>query len=116
MASATPTYQLYAHGWPAALDELRTLVREIEPDITAGLYAMLATAGVTASYWDADVVSGRASQFLYAREHPECAGLGFTPPTDTLFRAYGVTWKEMSPSDAASAYNILREWIAQGRP
>jgi len=115
MASTSPTYQLYARGWPAALDELRVEISEIEPDITAGLYAMLMTAGVSLSYWDADVVSGRACQFLYSLEHPECAQLGFSPPTDTLFRAYGVTWKEVSPSDANAAFGMLREWISQGR-
>ena len=115
MASTTPTYQLFARGWPAALEDLRSSVREIEPDLTAGLYAMLVSAGVNVGYWDADVISGRACQFLYALEHPECAQLGFSPPTDTLFRAFGVTWKEVSPSDAAAAYDILREWISQGR-
>ncbi|MBU0508289.1 hypothetical protein KKH27_05585 [bacterium] len=115
MASTAPTYRFHAHGYPAALDDLRGSVENIEPDLAAGLYALLRSAGVNLHYCEADVLSGRASQFLYSREHPECAQLAFVPPTDTLFRAYRVTWKEVTPSDPASAFSVLREWIAQGR-
>ncbi|RPH95885.1 hypothetical protein EHM69_03025 [candidate division KSB1 bacterium] len=105
----------FVHGYPAALEELRNFPAGVEPDYILGLYGLLLSAGMHISYCEADVLSGHATQFLYAREHPECAWLAFVPPTDTLFRALDVTWKEVIPSGPSIAYSVLRDWIHEGR-
>lgn len=115
MASPSlPSPRLLADGFPSALDELRHLPELVEPGLVLGLLALLQAAGISIRYSKADVISGHAGQFLYQREHPECAQLAFVPPMDTLFRALDVTWKEVTPSGPATAFTVLREWLTSG--
>jgi hypothetical protein len=60
-----------------------------------------------------DVVSGHATQFLYAFDHPECFELAFEPPVETLFKALHLTWQEITPSDAHTAYLVVSRWITE---
>jgi hypothetical protein len=115
MARAVPTSKLFARGFPTALDELRAIRKPAEPDIAFGLYALLRSAGMNVTYCEADVLSGHAAQFLYHRAEPECADLSFVPPVETLLRALDVTWKEVTPSGPLKAYEVLHEWIVDGR-
>ncbi|MFZ5432291.1 MAG: hypothetical protein ACOZB3_00810 [Calditrichota bacterium] len=115
MPSATPQNKLtFATGYPAALNDLQTVTKQIEPDLIFGLYALLTAAGVSIDYCEADVISGHAAQFLYSREHPECTQLAFSPPTDTLFRALSVAWKEITPSGVDAAFAVWRDHISSG--
>ncbi len=109
-----PSPRLLADGFPSALDELRHLPEYVEPGLVLGLLALLQAAGMSIRYSEADVISGHAGQFLYCREHPECAQLAFVPPMDTLFRALDVTWKEVTPSGPTTAFAVLREWLQGG--
>ncbi|HEY3297004.1 MAG TPA: hypothetical protein VGL38_16340 [bacterium] len=115
MHPATPAQKTFAHGFPPALEELRTLPDFVEPDLVLGLYGLLRAAGVSIIYCEADVLSGNAAQFIYSREHPECAQLSFVAPVETLFRALDMTWKEVTPSGSSAAFAVIRDWIAQGR-
>lgn len=114
MQPAKPKEKFFAEGYPAAVEELRGEIATVEPDLVIGLYALLRAAGMTISYSEADVLSGQATQFVYRLDQPACQHISFVPPVDTLFKALGVTWKEVTPSDAGTAYAILLEWIEAG--
>jgi hypothetical protein len=111
----SPANTRVARGFPAALTELRELPEGTEPDLVLGLFGLLRAAGMTLVYPEVEVLSGHAAQFLYSREQPECAQLSFAPPTETLFRALDVTWKEVIPSGPSTAFDVLRGWIAEDR-
>lgn len=116
MHSAAPAPRILAHGFPSALEELRALPDFAEPDLILALHALLRAAGMSVLYCEADVLSGNAAQFIYSREHPECAQLSFVAPTETLFRALDITWKEVTPSGSSVAFAVTRDWIKLGRP
>jgi hypothetical protein len=115
MPPISPTTTRVVRGFPAALADLRELPQGSEPDLVLGLFGLLRAAGMSISYHEAEVLSGHAAQFLYSRGQPECAQLAFAPPTDTLFRALDVTWKEVTPSGPSTAFNVLRGWISGER-
>ena len=111
MQPAIPKSKHFADGFPSGLEELREQIAHVEPDLALGLFALLRAAGMTISHAEANVLSGQATQFVYRRDQPLCQNLAFVPPVDTLFKSLGVTWKEVTPSDTATAFLILREWI-----
>ena len=116
MQPTAPAQRTHAQGFPSALEELRELPAFVEPGLILGLHALLRAAGMSILYSEADVLSGNAAQFIYSREHPECAQLSFVPPAETLFRAMDITWKEVTPSGSSAAFAVAREWITLGRP
>ena len=116
MRPATPTERTFASGYPIALDELRRQIASVEPDVVIGLWAMLKSAEMSVSFSEAEIISGQATQFVYRCDAAECQSISFLPPVDTLFKSLEVTWKEVTPSDASTAYLILKEWVGSGSP
>jgi hypothetical protein len=108
------THSIFARGFPPALEELRALPENSEPDLSLGLFGLLRASGMNITACAADVLCGHAGQFLYAHDQPDCAQLSFVPPVETLFRAIDVTWKEVTPSGPHTAFTVLRDWITTG--
>jgi hypothetical protein len=115
MQYPSSTHQTFVQGFPSALEELRALPEIAEPDLILGLQSLLVAAGMNITLCEAEVLSGSAAQFIYDREHPECAELSFVPPTETLFRSLDITWKEVTPSGTSTAFDVVRQWIELGR-
>jgi len=115
MPYPSSTHPTFVQGFPSALEELRSMTGLSEPDFVFGLHSLLYAAGMNITLCDAEVLSGHAAQFIYNREHPECAELSFVPPTETLFRSLDITWKEVTPSGPATAFEVIRRWIEGGR-
>lgn len=116
MAASAPHSPVFAHGYPAALNDLRAQATRAEPELVLGLCGLLRAAGMTITLAEADVLSGHAGQLFYDRMHPECAQLAFVPPVETLFRALHVTWKEVTPSGPDIAFVVLQDWLQAGSP
>jgi hypothetical protein len=115
MNSDAHSREYYAQGYPAALDDLRTIPEPVEANLIFGLYALLRAAGMQITYAEVDVISGHASHMIYHRDHPECADLSYVPPVETLFRGLDVTWREVTPSGPSAAFVVLHDWISSGR-
>jgi hypothetical protein len=113
----TQLTQCLAGGYPELLAQDKWISDPIEPGLSLPVLLLLRSEGFALDYPFVDVVSGHATQFLYSLDHPECVELAFEPPVETLFKALNLTWQEMTPSDAHTAYLVLAQWISEsGRP
>ncbi len=108
------TKTLFARGFPAAISILREDEAPPYPELAFGLCALLRSASFPITYCEADVISGQATQFIYARPELSDSEISFVPPVDTLFRALGVVWKEVTPSDPSAAFSVMKQWIGEG--
>jgi hypothetical protein len=115
MKTAGSEQKVFVPGFPGYLHELREERSAAESGLVTGLYALLKSAGVRIAYNEADVLSAQSLQFLYSLKQPECAGLSFVPPVETLFKSLGIKWKEATPSGPRTAFGVLKEWIDDGR-
>lgn len=107
----------FATGFPALLSKESYISDPIEPGLSLPLLLLLRSERLRLDYAFVDVVSGHATQFLYAINHPECSELAFEPPVETLFKALHLTWQETTPSDAHTAFLVLSRWLGEtGKP
>lgn len=117
MITKTQITDCFAKGFPTLLTQESWISDPIEPGLSLPLFLLLRAEGLPFDYAFVDVVSGHATQFLYALNHPECSELAFEPPVETLFKALHLTWQETTPSDARTAFAVVREWLtASGKP
>jgi len=113
----TQLTQCFATGFPDLLAQDSWVSDRIEPGLSLPLLLLLRSEGLALDYAFVDVVSGHATQFLYSLDHPECVELAFEPPVETLFKALNLTWQEITPSDAHTAFLVLSHWIGEsGKP
>jgi len=113
MMPKTQTSQCFAADFPALLSQESWIADRLEPGLSLPLLLLLQSEGLSLDYAFVDVVSGHATQFLYAFDHPECFELAFEPPVETLFKALHLTWQEITPSDAYTAYLVVSRWISE---
>jgi hypothetical protein len=111
MKTAGSEQKVFAPGFPGFLHELREERDASESGLVVGLYALLRAAGMRIVYNEVDVLSAQALQFHYSYSQPECTGLSFVPPVETLFRPLGIQWKEVTPSGPRTAFGVVKEWI-----
>lgn len=113
----TQVTDCFASDFPGLLSKETWVSDPIEPGLSLPLMLLLKSEGLPLDYAFVDVVSGHATQFLYALDHPECSELSFEPPIETLFKALHITWQEITPSDAHTAFLVLLRWLEEtGKP
>lgn len=117
MMPKTQVTDRFARGFPALLSKESYLTDPIEPGLSLPLLLLLRSEGLPLDYAFVDVVSGHATQFIYAIGHPECFELAFEPPIETLFKALHLTWQETTPSDTHTTFQVLSRWVSEtGKP
>ncbi len=103
----------FARGFPALLGQETWISDPLEPGLSLPLLLLLRSEGLPLDYAFVDVVSGHATQFLYAFDCPDCYELAFEPPVETLFKALHLTWQETTPSDATTAFLVMQDWLRE---
>ena len=100
MATRSKT-ELYAPDFPGQLKSLKQVSGDSEPTLAFGLWALLSRSGVRLNWGDTEVLSGQALQFVYSRDPARAEGKSTIAPLDSLTRAIGVEWTEITPSSSS---------------
>jgi hypothetical protein len=111
MDSPNITLPKRVRGFPQQLGEMLADVPIGAPELVTGLFLLLRQAGMKIAYGDVDVLCGHATQFLYAREQPDCVQLAYVPPVETLFKAARVEWSEVIPSGMEPAFEVIAQAV-----
>ncbi len=113
MATRSKT-EIYVKDYPGQLKSLRQTSGESEPALGFGLWALLAKNGIRLSWGDTEVLSGQALQFIYSPDPLRAVDKNTILPLDSLSRALGITWTEITPSSSLKAFEIAQEWLDEG--
>jgi hypothetical protein len=106
--------EIYLKEYPGQVVAHRKLAGDSEPSLIFGLWLLLARQGVRLTWGDTEVLSGQALQFVYARDPQRARERSVVSPLDTLSRALGITWTEITPSSSIKAFEVACDWLADG--